>query len=118
MISDRMRTKLAGIVLLVGAVLILMAGPAPAQPAQGAPRFYRRQLSKRFKWHTSPVYSMYCDLTHLPPPPGCRGNVTVCAPGPPNPVYWAANCPVRQNTTLGGPFYYRIDYSSMESTRY
>jgi len=113
MISDRMRTNWAGVLLLAGAVMILMAGPAPAQ--DGARSFTAGScLSNVFtNSSVSPIYTMYCDIAHVPPPPGCRGNVTACVGGP-NPVYWAARCPVRQETALDGPWQYSLDYTFAE----
>jgi len=100
-------------VLLAGALLIFMAGPAPAQ--DGARIFTAGScLSNLFtNSSTNPVYAMYCDYTHVPPPSGCRDNVTVCVGGP-NPAYWATRCPVRQETALDGPWQFSLDYTFPE----
>jgi hypothetical protein len=110
MIRGRLGSGLVGIMLLlVGAALILVAGPALAQ--DGARSFTAGScLSNVFtNPSVSPIYAMYCNLVHSSPPPECRGDVQFCSG---TSLYWVVNCPVTKETNFAeGSLSYSIDYT-------
>jgi hypothetical protein len=104
MIRGRPGSGFVGMMLLVGAVLILAAGPAMAQ--DGVRSFTAGSCPSVFN---NTIYGMYCNVVHSSPPPGCRADVELCDG---TPLYWVVNCPVTEETTIGEEsLSYSLDYT-------